>query len=221
MAELKLSEELLLLSQNIEKKSFASNSSTVIKYGLAAAIIFELIELEKYTAEGENLKQINTDATGDLVIDLALKTLTQSENKLRNLMAKLSGKSKKFKELLINSLLEKQIIKKEPGSKDQFRLWYEKPWQHIKLKLNDIILYEKEGDTRSLTMIAILHACQITQKVFKEENIDQKKMTRIKELVEENLYYKAIKKSVKSSYIHILFTFITLVIMLLKELCSK
>jgi len=221
MIELKISEELLLLTLNREKKTFASNSSTTIKYGLAAAIAYELIEQGKYTVDGDNLKKIDTEPTNDIVINLALKTLSDTENKLRNVIAKLSGKSKKFKELLIKSLLDNQIIKHEEGLKNQFRIWYEKPFQHSKSKLNDIVYYDKKNNAKYLTLIAIIQACKLTKKVFPTETFGQDTTAKIKALVIENVFYKAIKSSAKGSQIHILFTLITLIVMLLKELCSR
>ncbi|MCK4835986.1 MAG: GPP34 family phosphoprotein [Candidatus Aminicenantes bacterium] len=220
MSDLRFSEELLLLTLNEEKQTFPSSSTAIIKFGLPAAILFELVEMGKLKLQGDTLEPISLEPIGESLLDMVLDTLSQTDSSLKNSIARLSGKSRKYRELLINNLIQKQAIKEVFDKKNHFQIWYEKQLQQTRLKLQEILMYDQEGDFRTRTLIALIYACDYHKKIFKEKWGLRTTARQIKELSLENVFAKALKNTVKGTQVHIIFTLITFIIILLKELCS-
>ena len=133
MRELRLSEELLLLAFDKEKRKFPSSSSAIIKYGLPAAVLYELHKKGVIEIEEETALVADSSPTGEEIYDLTLKNLSPLKRKLQFQLSKLSSQAQKFQNILIKDLLAKEIIKEaressgQLFSKREYRLWYEMP----------------------------------------------------------------------------------------------
>lgn len=221
MSDLRFSEELLLLTLNEEKQTFPSSSAVIIKFGLPVAILYELVEMGKLKLQDDTLEPISLEPIGDSLLDMVLDTLSQSDSSLKNSIARLSVKSRKYRALLINNLTQKQAIKEVLDKKNHFRIWYEKQLQQTRLKLQEILMYDQEGDFRTRTLIALIYVCNYHKKIFKEKWGLRTMARQLKELSKENVFAKALKNTVKGTQVHIIFTLIAFIIILLKELCSR
>jgi hypothetical protein len=220
MEELRFSEKLLLLTLDPEKQSFPSASSAIMKFGLPAAIFYELTEMKIFNLDGDTLEPIEPDPVGDEVLDMVLNSLPRKASSLKNSIAKLSGKSKKIRDLLINSLIRKQVIMELTDRKNRFRFWYEKPLQNIRMKLQEILMYGQEGDPETRTLIALITACKIHKKVLKKMWGFRSNTPKLKQITEENVFADALKSTLSGTRFHIIFTLITFLIILAKQLCS-
>lgn len=226
MRELRLSEELFLLAFNKEKRKFPPSSSAIIKYGLPAAVLYELHKKGMIEIEEETVLVADSSPTGDELFDLTLKNLSPLKRKLQFQLSKLSSQARKFQNLIIKNLLSEEIIKEEREtsgelfSKKEYRLWYEMPLNITREKLNEITLYGKEADERYLTLIALIQACKFTRKIFKNtadyKNIEK----RLKDLTEKNPLASAITNLNRASYLSLYLGLLAFVFMLIKELCS-
>lgn len=205
MKELRLSEEMLLLAINEKKGTIAWYKMPVVNYGVAGAIIRELLEQGKVKLEDDIIKIIDLDPTGDPIIDDALNILdkTKKDKKVHHWISKLS--KKEFRTTLFENLLNKGVLRKMHDeelrwsfSKERYTLWFDRPLRQMQKDLHDILIRGKKADEKSLKLIGLAHACNLYGQVFKirEEKITAKEKAR--ELSEEDKIRKGIRSAVNT-----------------------
>ncbi len=230
--ELRLSEELLLLALNEKKGIIAPFKKEYIKYGVAAALLQELIILEKLQLDEDMITVIEGNPFGDKLLDPALEILEQSEKKkkVQHWVSKIGGKYGKLKKILLDELIDKDVLKPkdEPGDREggpgllrrqRFKIWYDMPLQQLRKRLNDILVYGEESDPKSLRLIGLIHACKITRQVFPDKEDQERVMLRIDVLTEGDVFKKAIRSVVNSNRASALSGIISAAAMILKEAC--
>lgn len=221
MKELSISEELLLLSFDRTKKNFPSPNSAVIKYGLPATVLWELVQLgicdqnKKIITPKDKIPPRN-----DPFLDLVIKILPKSPKKISNLIIKLGSKSKQLKKLLMTSLIEKKAIKEMPAQKGYYQIWYEKPLQQTRSRLQQVLEYGKKDDESILNLLAIIHGCRYFKKALKNYRFPNISFP-IGELAKKNDYAKSIRSIILGVQLNAVFTAIPLLILLITKFCSS
>jgi len=205
MNELRLSEELLMVAVSEKKDAEAWYKISIVKYGLAGAILRELIGRGKLKLNGEKIKILNRDASGDPILDKALHLMegTGKEKKVQHWIQKL-GK-KEFKTILLQDLLNKGVLKKIEDentrwsfSRERFRFWYDKPLKQARRNLHDILVLGKDADEKNLELIGLIQACGLCGQVFDDRQERTAAKERAKELSEEDKIRKGIRSAVNA-----------------------
>jgi hypothetical protein len=230
--ELRLSEELLVLALNEKKGTIAPFKREYIKYGVAAALLQELIILEKLELDEEVVTVIEANPFGDNLLDPALEILEQAtkKKKVQHWVSKLGGKYGKFKKILLDDLIDKGVLRpwEEPGvhegepglfHRQRFKTWYDIPLQHIRKRLHDILVYGGEPDPKSLRLIGLIHACKLTRRVFTDKEDQERVMLRIDALTGSDVFKKAIKSVVNSNRASAISGIISAAAVIAKEAC--
>ncbi|UCH94331.1 MAG: GPP34 family phosphoprotein [Candidatus Aminicenantes bacterium] len=230
--ELRLSEELFLLALNEKKGCVAPFKREYFKYGVAAAILQELIILEKLQLDEEAIKVLEGNLFGDMLLDPALEVLGQSQKqkKVQHWVAKLGTKYKTFKNILLNDLMDKGILKRrgEPGTgedepklfrKQRFCIWYDVPLQHLRRRLHHILVQGQEPDPKSLRLIGLIHGCKLTRQVFPQQEDQERVMLRMDTLAEADVFKKAIRNTVNANRAAAVSGIFSAAAMILKEAC--
>ena len=230
--ELRLSEELLLLALNEKRGTIAPFKREYIKYGVAAALLQELIVLEKLQLDEDMVTVIEGNPFGDKLLDPALEILEQSERKkkVQHWVSRIGRKYGKLKKILLDDLIDKGVLKprEEPGGhegkpglfrRQRFKTWYDMPLQLLKKRLHDILVYGEYPDPGSLRLIGLIHACKLTRRVFPDKEDQDRVMPRIDALTEEDVFKKAIRSVVNSNRASAVSGIISAAAMILKEAC--
>jgi len=230
--ELRLSEELLVLALDEKRGTIAPFKREYIKYGVAAALLQELIVLEKLQLDEDVVTVIEANPCGDRLLDPALEILEQSERKkkVQHWVSKIGGKYGKLKKILLDDLINKDVLrpKDEPGDREggpglfrrqRFKIWYDMPLQQLRKRLHDILVYGEEPDPGSLRLIGLIHACKLTRRVFTDKEDRERVIQRIDMLTEGDVFKKAIRNIVNSNRASVVSGIISAAAMILKEAC--
>lgn len=202
--ELRLAEELLLLALDDEKGSIISSASMAIDYGLAGAVLLEMVESDRITLDGKKLKILNPGMTGDTVTDYAMEIMTakKKERDVEYWTGQLGWKFKPVREKLLENLITQGILRRIEDkvlwvfTTTKYPMQYDRPENEIRRRIRGIILDDKPGDPRSLMLINLMEACSLVDEVFsvKEERKIAKK--RIKELSKADASSQMINQAV-------------------------
>jgi hypothetical protein len=229
--QLRLSEELLLLALNEKKGTFVPFKTMIFKYGAAGAILHELMNREKLKLDenAEYVVFLNLDPTGDAILDKALETLakTEKQKKLQHWIAKLGGRFKEFKQILLGDLINRSILRKVETedrnpwsfSGGRFQIWFDRPVISLRKRLHDTLVYGKNPDPETLKLIGLVRACKLHKNIFKEKTERETAWQRLEELSENDAFRKAIKKIINSQRVSAASSIFSAAIMLLKEAC--
>ena len=230
--ELRLSEELVVLALNEKRGTIAPFKREYIKYGVAAALLQELIILQKLQLDEDMITVIEGNPFGDKLLDPALEILEQSvkKKKVQHWVSRIGGKYGKLKKILLDDLIDKDVLrpKDEPGDREggpgllrrqRFKTWYDMPLQQLRKRLHDILVYGEKPDPGSLRLIGLLHACKLTRRVFTDKEDQEKVMQRIDALTEGDVFKKAIRSVVNSNRASAVSGIISAAAMILKEAC--
>ena len=230
--KLRLSEELLVLALSEKRGTIAPFKREYIKYGVAAALLQELIILKKLELDEDMVTVIEGNPFGDKLLDPALEILEQSvkKKKVQHWVSKLGGKYGKLKKILLDDLIDKGVLrpKEEPGvhegepglfRRQRFKIWYDIPLQHLRKRLHDILVHGGEPDPRSLRLIGLIHACKLTRQVFTQKEDHDRLMMRIDALTGEDVFKKAVRSVVNSNRAAAVSGVISAAAMIAKEAC--
>ncbi len=207
--ELRLSEELLVMTMNKKTGAIASFKPMVFKYTLAAAVLQELFIRKKLELDGELVKVIDGEPPGDVILDKALKMVTdsQKDKKVQHWVSKLGGKSKEFKKILVEDLVNKSVLRpldedEPPGTfsrkRIRFRIWYDRPLIKLHKQLHDILVYGKEPDSKSLRLIGLINACKLTRNIFKDKKEQETAAIRVQKLSDDDVFKKGVRSAVNA-----------------------
>lgn len=204
--ELRLAEELLLIALDDEKGTIISSASIAIAYGLAGAILMEMVEIKKIEMDGKKLKLVNPGLTGDFVIDRVVEMIIKSKKTrtLQHWVSKIGYRIKDIKEKLLENLINKGILEKKEGkvlwifTTKKYPTRYEKPENLVRKRIIDIVMNHGEADSRSLLLISLIEACELTKEVFRNKEEYKIAKKRIKELAAGDMVNKAIHEAVQA-----------------------
>ena len=109
----------------------------------------------------------------------------------------------------------------EPGlfRRQRFKIWYDIPLQHLRKRLNDILVYGEQPDPGSLRLIGLIHACKLTRQVFTQKEDHDRVMMRIDALTEGDVFKKAVRSVVNSNRASAVSGIISAAAMIAKEAC--
>jgi len=225
MKELRLSEELLMVAVSEKKGTVAWYKVGLVKYGLAGAMLRELMDRGKLKLNGEKIKILNHDPIGDSILDRALDLMkdTEKEKKVQHWVQKLS--KREFKTALLQDLLNKGVLRKIedentrwrfPG--ERYRFWYDIPLKQIRKNLHDILVHGKKADEKNLKRIGLVCACRLYGQVFdnSQERMDAKE--RAKELSEEDKIRKGIRSAVNAKRGNVITSVLSMILFSIKEI---
>lgn len=186
--ELTLTEKIVLLA--LDNKGWFGSSENNIKFGLTGAILFELVILERLEFKDNLIKVINTQSTGNILLDRILNHIKSSKKNrsLRGWIQNIVYKKLLIRKTILKSLIEKKVVKKEEFS----MLWV---FYQFKYPIIDIVskesirqeLYEKiiKGDPltdQDTLFVIVMDTCKMVRKNFYQFDNYIKVRRRIKEI---------------------------------------
>jgi hypothetical protein len=202
---LTLAEELFLLSINDEKGVIQKSAAQNLRYGLAAAMLSELILEGRLGMEDGHIVVLEEIPTFDELLNETLFKVTH-ENRPRKPSHWINALSRNYDLLenrLASALVMMGILQKE-GKRLLWIIPYDvypqrdasaKYW--IKQRLRDAILTEAQPEKRTVALLSLLHALKMLNLIFTK---DERKAARqrVDELVKDDVFGQSVAEAIQS-----------------------
>ena len=172
---LTLFEELFLLSIHEEKGTIINTMAEALPYGISGAILAELALLGKIgIQENHRIEVLDSNPTGDDILDEALEILAASEKNRRfgYWIETLSQKPAKRRKRLAERLIQKGVVSEEDDrlqwvipfadSLDQ----YASAKYMMKNRLRALVLASAQVDVREVALLSLVRACGLLDFIF-------------------------------------------------------
>ena len=185
--KLKLAEELLLLALNDEKGTVLMAGSMALPYGLAGALLIELVDAGLVRIEGKNLVAAPAGAARDEVLDevLGLIRASAKTRDLKHWVGKIGRSAGKIRGKLADRLVDKRILQKEDHRvllifpTKRYPQTNPMPEYGIRERVRQALRGMTPPDERTAALISLVHACELTGTLFdKGERREAKKRAK-------------------------------------------
>ncbi|NOZ13109.1 MAG: GPP34 family phosphoprotein [Acidobacteria bacterium] len=209
--KLTISEQLLLLALKDEKGTVVSKAGTALDFGLAGALILEMVADGRITIrEGKLLVQRDTPS-GDPLHDEVLSVLTGKKGKLKPVkywVPRLASKVKKLRHKIADRLVLSGILRREKkrilGIFPSVRYPAVNPLPELEVReqVKQAVLDGISPSIETRMILNLIQACDLSDEIFGKEKRKAVKI-RLKELEKEppgdsELVGKAISEAVQA-----------------------
>lgn len=190
---LNMAEKIILLTlDNTSGKTF-SKATYLKRYGLSAALLFELIDRKKVQLQGKKLIAVDESSTGDTLLDRTFEVVKKSKTLNRWIFSNITFKSNIRKEIL-KSFIDNGIVKEEekrflgfiPLKRYPITNEFEK--RNAELEIRNVLLEEKNDTFSSVFLSSIVVACRAESLILTKE--EKKKIASNLKLIAKGKYYK-------------------------------
>jgi golgi phosphoprotein 3 len=197
-----LAEDLLLLALDDDVGSVSWERVRLLPYGLGGALLMDLALRERIDSVDEQVLLSDPSPTGDALLDATLETI-HSSRKPHNAKhwVKTLGGQKGLQEQLAHRLVARGILREQEHTflwafhSQRYPTSNPVPEATVRNRIRAVVLADAEPDSRTLLLLSLINACNLTDTVFTRE--EQKQATRrIKELVEGEQFGTAVGRAV-------------------------
>ncbi len=202
---LNLAEELYLIALHDEKGTVLGAASIALEYGLAGALVLELVLRDRLKLKEKKLVPIGAKPLDDGILNEAFSLIRQSskDRKPDYWVQKLPSAIKKMKQRLLDGLIEKGILRKQEGRV----LWLfpvnryptndAQPERSIRERIRWAVLKNAECEPRTLLLLSLIKACELINEVFDQSERKEAKR-KIKQMIEQEPIGNAVNDTVVS-----------------------
>ncbi|MBD2777871.1 GOLPH3/VPS74 family protein [Iningainema tapete] len=200
-----IAQELMLLAVHDEKGSIVSSATQSLPYGLIGAVLLELVLQGKLISEDGKLFVVNATTTGDEFFDDCLnEILTARRNRdARFWVTHLVRKFRGFQYAVLSNLVELGVLKQEKHrvlglfSVQRYTMINPRAKHVIVDRVRSSVLNKTKLDSRTVSLISLIKACNLTNYLFAPEERKQARQ-RIAEIVSGELVGNAVSETVAS-----------------------
>lgn len=170
--ELSLPEKIILLA--LSDKGWFGASESIIKFGLAGAILFELVQLKRIEIKDGLIYVIDANPTEITALDKVLDLL-KSSKKLHGLRAwiqRIAYRKLMLRKQVLKQLMQKKVIAKEEFSimmvfyQTKFPIVNKEMKQQIVEYLSGHIMEDKILLDQDLMLLVVMKNCKLIRKNF-------------------------------------------------------
>jgi golgi phosphoprotein 3 len=203
--KLSLAEELLLLALNDEKGTVLMAGATGLPYGLAGALLVELVDAGLLRLEGKTLVAAPAGATRDEILDgilIQLRTAKRTRD-LRYWVGRIGRSGGKLKAKVADRLVGKGILQREEHRvllifpTTRFPQVNPMPEYGARERIRAALRGMTPPDERTAALISLVHACGLVGILFdKGERREAKK--KAKEIAKSQPIGAAVAQTVEA-----------------------
>jgi len=202
---LSLAEELLLLALNDEKGTVVMPASLALPYGLAGALLIELVEAGLARIDGKALTPAPAGSARDELLDglLAVLRASKKPRTIGHWVGKLGRSSRPLKAKLLDRLVGKRILARE----ERRLLWIfpaarypqtdPMPEYRVRERVRAAIRGMTRPDERTAALISLILACDLMGVLF-ERGERREARGRAKTISESQPIGSAVAHTVKA-----------------------
>jgi len=204
--KLSLAEELLLLALNDEKGTVLMAGSFGLPYGLAGALLIELVDAGLLRIEGKGLIVVPAGTARDEVLDevLGLVRGSAKTRDLKHWVGKIGRSAGKIRRKLADRLVDRRILQKEEHRlllifpTKRYPQTDPMPEYGIRERVRQALRGMTPPDERTAALISLVHACELTGMLFdKGERREAKR--RAKEISASQPVGSAVARVIEAS----------------------
>ncbi len=210
---LSLAEELMLLALKDDKGSVVFSASTALPYGLAGALLMDLVFQERIALSEGKVQLVDTVSTNNPLLDETLDLIRQDtkSRKTGEWVRRIHGKVKDIDKRITDQLVTKKILKHQKTkvlwvfNVERYPTLDSVPELAIRARIKGIIFENKPYIARDIALISLIKACDLVDEVFGSEGRKVAKQ-KIKEISEDEAIGKAITQVVEEIIMMIIIT---------------
>jgi len=185
--KLSLAEELLLLALNDEKGTVLMAGATGLPYGLAGALLVELIAAGLLRIEGKALVAAPSGSARDEILDGVLSEIRSAKRTrdIKHWVGKVGRSGRKIKAKLAERLVAKGILRKEEKRlllifpTTRYPQVNPRPEYGVRERVRAALRGMTPPDERTAALISLVHACDLVGPLFeKGERREAKKKAK-------------------------------------------
>ena len=170
--DLSFLEKIILLA--LDDKGWFGNSEHKIKFGLAGAILFELIRKGRIELKDNIVHVLNSKPIDDIVLDKVFNLIKSSkkERNLRSWIQRIVYKKMMLRKSLLKGLVDKKVIRREEYT--LLMVFYQNKYPVLNTELKkkiqedlcEKITSEKAMTDHDLMLLSIMNTCKMVRKNF-------------------------------------------------------
>jgi golgi phosphoprotein 3 len=185
--KLSLAEELLLLALNDEKGTVLMAGSMGLSYGLAGALLIDLVEAGHLRIEGKDLVAAPGGSAGDEILDEVLGAIRNAKRTrdVKYWVGKIGRSAGKIRKRLLDRLAEKRILQREEHRvllifpTTRYPATNPMPEYGIRERVRFGLRGMTSPDERTAALISLVQACDLIGTLFdKGERREAKKRAK-------------------------------------------
>lgn len=179
-----LTDELYMISIDEENGSVIQPISSKLAYGLAGAILADLVLSGKINIVGNHrVELVNAEPTGDKDLDDAIELIKESDQprKVTYWVRQFGESPKRQRQRLVKRIVDRGVISEEDNRLTWIVPYQGHPEQNasakfiVKSRLREKILTGIDIEINELALLCIIKACDMLNTVFTR---DERKMAR-------------------------------------------
>lgn len=200
---LSIAEEVLLLTLHDSDGSFIKVPDWTIRYALSGAVLMDLALRDRIDTDLESLTVVNTDSTGDQLLDGLLNFITRESEpqSTRFWIERTAVHAESIREVALDRLVERGILHRE----EHRFLWVFKSRRYpitdgtadkeVKLRIAEVLFTDTIPDPRDIVLICLAHATGILDSIFSRVQLRQVE-DRVDQVRRLDLIGQAIAKAI-------------------------
>lgn len=203
---LTIPEELYLLAVNETEGDIHATNNKSFKTALSGAILMNLAMEHRIDTDLEKLIVDKKEAIGNDVLDIVSNEiqLDQSDHNIKYWIDKLTEKSDSYKNMILNSLIRKGVLKIE----DKKVLWVFSSRKYpviddteiteVRARVRELVFSDEIPDIQDIVIISMLFYSGMLDLVLTDGEIDEK-VDRIEQIAKMDLIGQSISKVIEEN----------------------
>lgn len=176
-------EDLVFLLLDDKSGKIKNIDLIVLNYSMSGAVLMELALLNKIDTDLDKLMVVDTDPTGNMLLDKYLGILSeendQSDRNTKYWLSRISGYGEEILETSIDLLIQKNILKVEEKKilwvfgKRRYPSVDEKHEKEVKRRIIDLLLSDDIPDPKDVVLVNLLDTCSLFPTIFSNEEVER------------------------------------------------
>jgi len=186
---LTIAEEFLLLSHDEDSGRMLYASQPITQIALVGAVLMDLAMADRIDNDLQKLMLVDETPTGEPALDHVLWKIKAEKNgdrSVRDWIDRLAPEAERIRELSLQRLIERGILKQEEGRflwvfpMRRYPMIDNKEQTEVKLRLAQLLMSDDIPDIRDVAILNLADACGLLHEVFSSHEL-----ARLEERIEQ------------------------------------
>jgi len=186
---LTIAEEFLLLSHDEDSGRMLYASQPITQIALVGAVLMDLAMADRIDNDLEKLMLVDATPIGEPALDHVLAKIAAEQNgerSVRDWIDRLAPEAERIRELSLERLIERGILKQEEGRflwvfpMRRYPMVDNKEQTEVKLRLAQLLMSDDIPDIRDVAILNLADACGLLHEVFSSHEL-----ARLEERIEQ------------------------------------
>lgn len=186
---LTIAEEFLLLSHDEDSGRMLYASQPITQIALVGAVLMDLAMADRIDNDLQKLMLVDETPTGEPALDHILWKIKAEKNgdrSVRDWIDRLAPEAERIRELSLQRLIERGILKQEEGRflwvfpMRRYPMIDNKEQTEVKLRLAQLLMSDDIPDIRDVAILNLADACGLLHEVFSSHEL-----ARLEERIEQ------------------------------------